>query len=362
LIGLICNIMTNKIYSIGLIGAGMIAEKHLQSFLKTGRVKISWIAALSESSLKRVTDKFPIERTTTDYRDILNDKNVDAVIICTPPPIHKKIFIDAVVAGKNILVEKPLSMNLSDIDEMIEAADSNPNLIICDCSARHSRLQPKYKAVKNIIDSGVLGEIYFVHHNCIWRQNRAGIEYHPSAKWFLNKAIAGGGPLFDWGVYDLSFHLGVLGDKAELIKVQNVLLKNGLDAVDPGTDIFNVEEHFSATMEFSGGLRYYWERANNANMEADSETRIYGTRGGLKFGYNSWDPAQLTFYDVDNNSTGKARKKVIEVDMSNHGGDDYELAAHYIRVLDGKEKVLMPLTLSRKHLGIIFDCYNSSNK
>lgn len=354
--------MTDKIYSIGIIGAGMIAEKHINSFLETKRARISWIADLKEEVLTRVKEKYPIERTTTDYMDILNDKNVDAVIICTPPPIHKRVFIDAVEAGKNILVEKPLAMNLSDIDEMIEAEKSHPNLIISDCSARHSRLQPKYKAVKDIIDSGVLGEIYFVHHNCIWRQNRAGIEYHPTAKWFLNKAIAGGGPLFDWGVYDLSFHLGVLGDKPELLKVQNVLLKNGLDAVDPGTDIFDVEEHFSANMEFSGGMRYYWERANNANMEADSETRIYGTRGGLKFGFHSWDPAQIIFYDVDNNSTGKARKEVIEVDMSNHGGDDFELAAHYVRVLDGKEKVLMPLALARKHLEIILDCYKNSNQ
>lgn len=354
--------MTEKIYSIGIIGAGMTAERQIESFLKTERVKISWIADLREDALAKVKEKYPIQRTTTDYNDILNDKAVDAVIICTPPPIHKKVFLDAVAASKSILVEKPLAMNLSEIDEMIEAEKSNPNLVICDCSARHSRLQPKYKAVKDIIDSGVLGEIYFVHHNCVWRQSRAGIEYHPTAKWFLNKAIAGGGPLFDWGVYDLSFHLGVLGDKPELLKVQNVLLKNGLDAVDPGTDIFDVEEHFSANMEFSGGMRYYWERANNANMEADSETRIYGTRGGLKFGFHSWDPAEITFYDVDNDSKGTARKKVIEVDMTNHGGDDFELAAHYIRVLDGKEKVLMPLTLARKHLEIIFDCYNSNNK
>lgn len=340
----------------------MIAEKHINSFLETKRARISWIADLKEEALIRVKEKFPIERTTTDYMDILNEKNVDAVIICTPPPIHKRVFIDAVEAGKNILVEKPLAMNLSDIDEMIEAEKSHPNLIISDCSARHSRLQPKYKVVKDIIDSGVLGEIYFVHHNCIWRQNRAGIEYHPTAKWFLNKAIAGGGPLFDWGVYDLSFHLGVLGDKPELLKVQNVLLKNGLDAVDPGTDVFDVEEHFSANMEFSGGMRYHWERANNANMEADSETRIYGTHGGLKFGFHSWDPAQIIFYDVDNNSTGKARKQVIEVDMTNHGGDDFELAAHYIRMLDGKEKMLMPLALARKHLEIILDCYKNSSQ
>ena len=352
--------MSEKIYSIGIIGAGMIAEHHIESFLKTKRAKIAWVADIKEEALTKIKEKFPIENTTTDYHQLLNDKQVDAVVICTPPLIHKKVFVDAVAAQKHVLVEKPLAMSLSDIDEMIAAERANPNLIISDCSARHSRLQPKFRKVKEIIDSGVLGEIYFVHHNCIWRQSRAGIEYHPTAKWFLNKAISGGGPLFDWGVYDLSFHLGVLGDKPELAKVKNVMLKNGLDDVDSGADVFDVEEHFSANMKFSGGLNYYWERANNANMEANSETRIYGTRGGLKFGSHSWDAPEIELFDVEDNAKGKARKQVIEIDMSEHGGDDYELAAHYISVLDGKEKVLMPLSLARKHLQIILECYKNS--
>ena len=353
--------MNEKIYSIAIVGAGMIAEHHIESFLKTKRAKITWVADIKQEALVKIKEKYPVENTTTDYHNILNDKNVDAVVICTPPLIHKRVFVDAVAAGKNILVEKPLAMSIADIDEMIEAERANPNLIISDCSARHSRLQPKYRKVKEIIDSGVLGEIYFVHHNCIWRQSRAGIEYHPTAKWFLNKAISGGGPLFDWGVYDLSFHLGVLGDKPELTKVKNVMLKNGLDDVDSGAEIFDIEEHFSANMKFTEGLNYYWERANNANMEANSETRIYGTRGGLKFGSHSWDAPEIEFFDVEDNAKGKARKQLIEIDMSQHGGDDYELAAHYIRVLDRTEKVLMPLSLARKHLEIILECYKNSN-
>lgn len=350
--------MAEKIYSIAIIGAGMIAEKHIESFLKTKRAKISWLAATKQESLNRVTGKFPVEKTTLNYIDILSDKSVDAVVICTPPDVHKKIFMDSVSAGKNILVEKPLGMNLKDIDLMISAAESNPNLVISDCSARHSRLQPKFKAVKDIIDTGILGDIYFVHHNCIWRQGRAGIEYHPTAKWFLNKALSGGGPLLDWGVYDLSFHLGVLGDTPELSKINDVMLKNRLDGVEPGTDVYDVEEHFSVSMEFNNKLRYYWERANNANMETESETRIYGTRGGLKFGFHSWDSPQLTFFDVDNHSKGTARKEIKEIDMTSHGGDDFELAAHYIRVLDGNEKLILPLTLARKHLEIILKCYD----
>jgi len=350
------------IYKIGIVGAGMIAEKHIENLLLTQSAKIEWVADIKEVALERIKQKFPaIAKTTNNYKDILNDVSVDAIVVCTPPPMHKQVFIDAVNAGKHILVEKPLAMNLADIDEMIAAKNNHPELKICDCSGRHSRLQPKYKRVKEIIDSGVLGNIYYIHHNCIWRQNRAGIEYHPTAKWFLNKAIAGGGPLFDWGVYDLAFHLGILNDQHEIIKVNNTILKNGLDAVDPKTDIFDVEEHFISTMEFSNGLNYYWERSNNANMEADNETRIYGTRGGIKLAYNTWDSAELTFFDVDNDAKGKARSKTEIIDMSKHKGDDFELSMHFINMLNGTEETVLPLELARKHLDIIFKCYNKSN-
>jgi predicted dehydrogenase len=349
-----------KIYNIGIVGAGMIAEKHIDSFLKIKRAKVAWLADINPEVLSRVSQKHSIEKTTVDYRQMLDDRSLDVIVVCTPPPFHKIVFLDAIAAEKHILVEKPLAMNIKDIDEMIAAKNAKPNIKVSDCSARHSRLQPKFRAVKSIIDSGVLGEIYYIHHNCIWRQARGGIEYHPTAKWFLNKAIAGGGPLFDWGVYDLSFHLGVLGDYPQLQKVNNVFLKNGLDAVDPGCEIFDVEEHFMVNMEFNNGIKYYWERANNANMEADSETRIYGTRGGLKFGFHSWDPAEITFFDVDENSKGKARKEVRQVDMSQHGGDDFELAAHFVRVLDEKQEPAMPLELAKKHLEIIWKCYESA--
>lgn len=348
-------------HSIGIIGGGMIAEKHINSILKTNKAKLAWVADIKAEILDQLKEKYPqIESFTTDYKDILNDKQVDAVYICTPPPFHKPVFLDAINAGKHILVEKPLAMSLKDIDEMITAKNQHPELIVSECSGRHSRLQPKYQKIKEIIDAGKLGVIYMIHHNCIWRQNRAGIEYHPTAKWFLNKKIAGGGPLFDWGVYDLAFHLGLLGDKHELKEIKNIFFKNGLDDVDPETDIFDVEEHFSATLEFTNGLTYYWERANNANMEADNETRIYGTRGGLKFAYNTWDSAEVEFFDVDNNAKGKARKEVINVDMTQHQGDDEELTNHFLRMLDGSEKPIITLELAKKHLDIIYQCYNKS--
>ncbi len=341
-------------HKIGIIGAGMIAEHHLDAIQKIPGLEARWVAATKQTSLDRVTQKFPVPNTTTDYTDILKDGEVDAVIICTPPHLHNKIFKESLIAGKHILLEKPAAMSLEEVDKMIALAQDFPHLKILDCSARHSRLIPKFQKVKDLIDSGALGQVYHIHHNAVNRYSRPGIEYHSAAKWFLNKAMAGGGPLFDWGVYDLSFHLGVLGDVPELDKIKHVTLKSGLDNIDTGDDIFDVEEMFVAMLEFTGGISFYWERAGHANMSAPNETRIYGTKGGIKLAFCSWDDPNIIFYGPDK------QEEKIEMDYFGHD-DGFALIQHFADVLDEKCEPMMPLELARKHLDIIFRCYSADS-
>jgi len=344
----------NKTYNIGMIGAGMIARQHLEHLGNTGRADVTWIAAINPRNLETVRADFDIKQKTHDYNDMLNDAAVDAILITTPPHLHKEMFIAAVRAGKHVLLEKPMAILMEDIKEMMAIKKQYPGVIAMECSGRHARLSPKYRKVKEIIDSGALGEIYRIHHNSVARQGRPGIEFHPAAKWFLDRSRAGGGPLFDWGVYDLSFHMGILGDRYELEQIESVVMKHGLDEVDPGTDIYDVEEHFVVNMRLSGNVSYYWERGSHANVEVPNETRIYGTRGGIKLAYCTWDDPVISLYDFD--IGGKAREQKIEVDMKNHPNDGYALIDHFIRVLDGVDEPVITLEQAKKQMDIITKC------
>ncbi len=348
-----------KKFRIGVIGAGMIARTHLQNLHKTGRVEVTWIAARNPENLKKVKEEFGIERMTHRYHDILEDPEVDLVLITTPPHLHREMFIEAVRASKHVLLEKPMTLNRDEIDEMVRVKKQYPEILAMECSGRHARLAPKYLKVKEMIESGALGEIYYIHHNCVSRQNRPGIEFHPQAKWFLDKSQAGGGPLFDWGVYDLSFHLGILGDSHELVEVESALLKSGLDEVDPETGIYDVEEHFVVNMWLSGGLKYFWERGAHANVEVPNETRIYGTRGGIKLGYCSWDDPVITLFGLD--SENKATREQMALDYSEQD-DGLALTEHLIRVLDGEEDPVITLGQAQKHMEILFRCYEAARQ
>jgi predicted dehydrogenase len=329
-----------KKYNIGVIGAG-------------------WIASRNPQNLEKVRSTHNIPNKTHDYRDILMDPAVDLVLIATPPDTHKEMFVETLQAGKHVLLEKPMALNMEELVEMMAVKAQYPDLLAMECSGRHSRLNPKYTLVKELIDTGALGEIYHIHHQSVTRQNRPGIEFHPIAKWFLDKSKAGGGPLFDWGVYDLSFHLGILGDIPELEKVELAVLKSGLDEVDPGTAVYDVEEHMLVNMKLSGGIDYHWERGIHAHMEVPNETRIYGTRGGIKLAYCTWDDPQVIFYDLD--KEGKARENMYDIECPTEE-DGFYLSRHLIQVLDGVEQPVISLETAKRHMEIIFQCCQAADR
>jgi predicted dehydrogenase len=345
--------------NIGIIGTGMIAEKHIQSLQLIKEAKISWLADLDTKLLKRVLKKYRIPKGTNDYHQILEDKQVQAVYICTPPATHFRIFTECLLAGKHILLEKPASINEKDLQGMISLAEKYPEQVILSASCRHARLQPKFHFIKKIIDSGALGYVYYIHHNSVARQSRPGIEYHPQAKWFLDKSQSGGGPVLDWGVYDLSFHLGILSDTHDLISVKS-FTRSHLDKKDPGANIFDVEEHAVSMLEFNNGFRFYLERGTHANVDVPNETRIYGTEGGLKLSYPSWESNVVEYYYTGREGKGKAKSKKLKINMKKHINDDYALNKHFLDVVMKGVEPAMPLSLEAKHLNILFKVYKAN--
>lgn len=347
-----------KKMQIGVIGGGMIGAAHMANFDRDRRCELRWLADVARQSLS-AAERFHVRHTTDDYRDMLGDDALDAVVVATPPDSHCKIGLDVMRAGKDLIMEKPLASTLREARRLVRESQKHEHLMITGCSCRHARVNPKFRFVKSFVESGKLGRVYHVHHRRVGRQGRGGIEYHPAAKWFLDRDRAGGGPLFDWGVYDLSFHLGVLG-QPKFLKAQAFCI-NGLDRVDPGTPNFTVEEHGGAMMAFEGGLTYYWERASNAHMHVPNETVLYGTSGGLRFGYLSNDPDEVEFSYVDRGGRGKARTRKLKINQARHRNDMIELGKVLVSALLRKIPAPMPLDIELANLEIVTKVYKAAN-
>ncbi|MEJ2629319.1 MAG: Gfo/Idh/MocA family oxidoreductase, partial [bacterium] len=275
----------DKKIKIGIMGVGMIGDVHIKNIRKDGRGKVIWIASRTQKTLDRKMKKFDISQGTLDYREILQDPQVEAVIIASPPHTHSEMALAALEAGKHILLEKPMAISYEEVKQITTAVRKHPEQLVLECSCRHARLQPKFPFIKQIIDSGKLGKVYHIHHNHLMR--RTFIEYNPAGKWSLEKEKAGGGPFLDQGVYDLSFHLGLLGDVPNLTSIKS-FTKKGLKTFPDKSIHQDIEEHGAAYMEFDAGLTYYYERGAGVHCDVNNETRICGTKGGLRFGFNSW--------------------------------------------------------------------------
>ena len=334
--------------NIGIIGAGMIAGIHLDAILKSHRANVLWLADIDKQVLADKLKKYNIPNSSADYRDVLRDDNVDAVIVATPPFKHFDFAVAAMRAGKDLLLEKPMVINRNQMTRLVREAAKHKNLTILECSCRHARLQPKFSFIKKMIDNGDIGDVFHIHHNRLMR--RTFIEYNPRGTWSLKKRTAGAGPFFDWGVYDLSFHLGLLNDVPKLVRLRSQI-RNGIKIFADPSIKSDVEEHGVALMEFDTGLTYSYERGSGVHCEVPNETRVLGTKGSLRFSFCSWEPPEIEHFWVNKNSVEK--RTVLKVNMSRHPGDNPALISHFFDCLAGKAKCAMPVSLAAKHLDIL---------
>ena len=346
---------------IGIIGCGMIGSIHIENLINIlGRENIA-IFDNSKDNLEIIANKYNITNTFYELQSFINSSNIDSVIISTPPNTHVPYAIQCIQANKNVLIEKPISSNTDDLEELEKNLNLNPDLIIMDCSARHSRLQPKFAYIKEIIKNNDFGEIYFIHHNVLNRGIRPGIEYNSSAKWFLQKEKSGGGGFIDWGVYDLAFHLGIMDDNIDLITYISSFY-SGFDNHSKNNKMFTVEEHSIAMLKFAG-YNYFYERSSNVHNYSKNETRIYGSKAGLKFNYLAAEDNLIELYRLDKQE--KPICELINLDLVGYNGytsDHFEMIKHFIDCTRKAATPILPIATSIKILKLLYKIYGNEIK
>lgn len=337
-----------KKYNLGIIGAGMYGKIMMQRFQQDERANISWVNAASEETARSAAEEFGVRQWTLDYREILADPAVNAVVIATPPYLHAEQLEAALAAQKDVLLEKPMAESPGSVRRILKAVETAPDRVVLEASCRHTRLTRKFQFVKQMIDSGKLGEIYHIHHNHLSRTTF--IEYNPNGAWAMNKKLAGGGPFVDLGVYDLSFHLGLFDDLPQLKSLEK-FHRNDLRNMRKFVELSDVEQHGAAWMQFDTGLTYYYERGAGVHSETPNETRLYGTKGSLHFQFFTWDSNEVEFFYFHND---EPRKETFKIDMSDAVEDTLAFTTHFLDCLDGTAEPLMTVQQAAKHMEILF--------
>lgn len=152
-----------KILKVCLIGcgrAGMIHARNYKNKLENACI-VACVDAV-EAAAKAAAEELGVTKVFTDYRDILNDKDIDAVIVVSPTDLHERIVVDCANAGKHIFCEKPMAMTVEECDAMIEACDRNHVKLQIGFMRR---FDASFREAKRLVDSGAIGDLVQIHSN-----------------------------------------------------------------------------------------------------------------------------------------------------------------------------------------------------
>lgn len=151
--------MTDDRLTIGLIGYGYWGPNLLRNYEHARGARVKWVADKDEQRLAKAHAASPGVMLTTDAGDMLADDEVDAVLIATPISTHYALGMSALMAGKHVFIEKPLAANIRDAEALVDAADARGLTLMVGHTFEYS---PPVVKIKEILDSGELGEIYFI--------------------------------------------------------------------------------------------------------------------------------------------------------------------------------------------------------
>ncbi|MEW6196497.1 MAG: Gfo/Idh/MocA family oxidoreductase [Bacteroidota bacterium] len=246
---------------VGVVGLGGMAQLvHLPILSKFENVELKAVCEINRSRLKTVAEKFTSANQYVDYKEMLDKEELDAVIIATPTNTHLNLAIDCLQAKKDILIEKPISLNYSEAKEIVSAAKKNKKQVMVGMNLR---FRPDAMLLRSLISSGELGELFYI--KCGWLREQSS-----NQKWFLSKKLSGGGVLFDLGIVILDLALWMMGDEElESVAVQNFYQSNK-EVEDSVVGIIRFKKGMVLNFEVSWDL---YSEANSFNLTA------HGTNG-----------------------------------------------------------------------------------
>jgi myo-inositol 2-dehydrogenase / D-chiro-inositol 1-dehydrogenase len=180
--------------TLGLIGCGWVTEhQHLPALRHLPEAKVVAVADIKPGQLKRVADRFHIERRYSDFWALLKDPDIEAVAVCTPPQVHVEVALAALDTGKHLFIEKPLALGLDEIDRLMEHAKQSPSKVMVGFNLRWHRL---VRQAREIIQRGDMGRIEAVRSAFT-----SGLPYDENIPEWRKRRQQGGGVLTEQAVH-----------------------------------------------------------------------------------------------------------------------------------------------------------------
>jgi len=331
--------------SFGLIGYGKIGERHAEHIMAHPEARLEGVYDIKAYRLNLFRNKYKNLQDYDSLKAIIHDPSIDIVSICTPNATHADIAIEAMKAGKHVLVEKPMAISKVDCEGMIHISlQTGKSLFV----VKQNRFNPPVQAVRKLVEDNRLGKIYSVAVNCYWNRNEW---YYKSSDWKGKKAMDGG-TLFTQFSHFIDVIYYLLGDIQILhAQMANLSHKGMIEFEDTGIVSFMLKASNAP------GVLHYTTSAFHQNMEGS--ITIFAEHATIKIGgkylntieYQSTDGFDITDLPVGagSNSYGD-----YEGSMSNHD----KVIDNVIQSLQGKMEIMTNAYDGLKTVEIIENIYH----
>lgn len=252
---------------IGILGCGGIFGAHMSGFSKlTNECEVVAVAEKNKERHAQIKEWFGDDvQIFSDYHEVLNIKEIHAVDIVLPHDLHMPATIAAAKAGKHILIEKVMARNIWECDRMIEACEEN-NVTLTVCHDR--RYHGEWEAMKKIIDSGVLGEIF------LWKLDHNQNVLPPAGHWIRTKDGIGGGAIMSCLTHQIDA-LRWFGGEVESVNCMTKTMPERMEGEFLGISTCRMKSGALAELSIN-----WWTRSNTGDNGLWYEmVQVCGTKG-----------------------------------------------------------------------------------
>src|ERR1700685_575506 len=249
-----------------IIGIGRIAYHFMAGIQNTTNSSVTALVSGHRDKADKVAAQYGVPAGSIysyeNFDEIAHNPSIDAVYVALPNSMHAEYTMRAAKAGKHVLCEKPMSTSVADAEAMIAACKAaRVKLMI----AYRCHYEPTNLKAIQLIREGALGQVQAI-------ESAFGFNISPG-EWRLSKKLAGGGPLFDVGIYSLNACRYLTGEEPEHIAAT-------ASVIDQDGRFHEVEENVSWTMKFPSGIVASCDTTYGANM--DGFYRVHGSKGWLE--------------------------------------------------------------------------------
>lgn len=268
-----------KKVKIGLVGCGDVSRNtYLPGIAYSEKIDLISVCDIVEERAKKAKEDFGAKEYYSDYSEMLQKADIEAVVNLTKPEYHFPLNLEALKAGKHVYTEKTMTLTVEEADTLIKQADEMGLKLV---AAPPIMLNPQNKEIKKIIEKGSIGKVCFVCANSSHGGAASFDDYTTDPTWFYKK---GGGPLVDMGVYALHALTGILGPAKRVtafsgISVPEVIVRSG--EVKGKKIKVEIDDNTQILLDFGENTFAYVNATFCMKASKGPSTSFYGSEGTI---------------------------------------------------------------------------------